>query len=268
MCRPRRPIIEMCIPSALDPTLAPPGKHVVTLFVQYAPYSLPWADGTLKQTFADHGIQPDTATPHPRTHFFLSGLPLFSRFFLRLLSLLRFSCSCDNGAVFSIIDEYAPNFSASVIGRDVLSPYDLEQIFGLTGGVRLRSTEKPRLRGCACSLIRIGCVVACTQNIFHGSMGLNQLYYMRPVREASGYATPLEGYFLCGSGAHPGKRAHHCNRSLLCFCFFFFRSRVAFIDAWVRRRRCDGGARAQRSRGGSARLSFLGAVHNAVLQGL
>ena len=257
MCRPRRPIIEMCIPSALDPTLAPPGKHVVTLFVQYAPYSLPWADGTLKQTFADHGIQPDTATPHPRT-LFLIRLFAFS-FLLRSLDL---------GAVFSIIDEYAPNFSASVIGRDVLSPYDLEQIFGLTGGVRRRSTKKPRLRGCACSLIRFGCVVACTQNIFHGSMGLNQLYYMRPVREASGYATPLEGYFLCGSGAHPGKCAHLRTQLPAPFLFFFFRSRVAFIDAWVRRRRCDGGARAQRSRGGSARLSFLGAVHNAVLQGL
>jgi len=39
-------------------------------------------------------------------------------------------------AVFRIIDHYAPNFSSSVIGRDVLSPWDLEQIFGLTGGVR------------------------------------------------------------------------------------------------------------------------------------
>jgi len=55
-----RPIIEMCIPSVLDPTLAPPGQHVVTLFVQYAPYNLAsgsWKDGTLKEKFADHGTR-------------------------------------------------------------------------------------------------------------------------------------------------------------------------------------------------------------------
>jgi len=50
----------MCIPSVLDPTLAPPGQHVVTLFVQYAPYNLAsgsWKDGTLKEKFADHGTR-------------------------------------------------------------------------------------------------------------------------------------------------------------------------------------------------------------------
>ena len=46
------------------------------------------------------------------------------------------------------------------------------------------------------------------QNIFHGSMGLHQLYYTRPTRDASGYGTPLKGYYICGSGAHPGQPAH------------------------------------------------------------
>ncbi|MCS7311640.1 MAG: NAD(P)/FAD-dependent oxidoreductase [Acidobacteria bacterium] len=40
-----RPMVEMCIPSVLDETLAPDGRHVVSLFVQYAPYEPPggWA---------------------------------------------------------------------------------------------------------------------------------------------------------------------------------------------------------------------------------
>jgi len=37
--------------------------------------------------------------------------------------------------VFNNIDEYAPGFSSSVIGYEVLSPPDLEETFGLTGGV-------------------------------------------------------------------------------------------------------------------------------------
>src|SRR5207247_28659 len=35
-----RPFIDMCIPSTLDPTLAPPGKHIMSCFIQYAPYTL------------------------------------------------------------------------------------------------------------------------------------------------------------------------------------------------------------------------------------
>ena len=109
-------------------------------------------------------------------------------------------------AVFGIIDHYAPNFSSSVIGRDVLSPWDLEQVFGLTGGVRAVPSAKCR------GLVRLTCgtpllperVLLRFQNIFHGSMGLHQLYYSRPVASACGYTTPLAGYYLCGSGAHPG----------------------------------------------------------------
>ena len=131
----RRPIIELCVPSALDPTLAPPGQHVVSLFVQYAPYKLAsgtWTDGVLKNEFADHGA---------RSRCSRRGPPL---------SVARdHAHACAHGGVvpcsppvrlptpvFRIIDQYAPNFSASVIGRDVLSAWDLENILGLTGGVR------------------------------------------------------------------------------------------------------------------------------------
>ncbi|MED6170465.1 hypothetical protein PIB30_031240 [Stylosanthes scabra] len=76
---------------------------------------------------------------------------------------------------FKLIDEYAPGFSTSVIGYDMLTPPDLEREIGLTGG-----------------------------NIFHGAMGLDSLFLMRPVKGWSNYKTPLKGLYLCGSGAHPG----------------------------------------------------------------
>lgn len=85
--------------------------------------------------------------------------------------------------VFNVIEEYAPGFKDSVIGKEVLPPPDLERIFGLTGG-----------------------------NIFHGSMALSQLFLCRPVTpteslsvpEAMSPLTPVSGLLLCGAGAHPG----------------------------------------------------------------
>ncbi|XP_061180504.1 pyridine nucleotide-disulfide oxidoreductase domain-containing protein 2-like [Saccostrea echinata] len=77
--------------------------------------------------------------------------------------------------VFDIVEQYAPGFKESVVGRDILTPPDLEQVFGLTGG-----------------------------NIFHGSMSLDQLFMTRPTSQLSNYRTPLKGLYLGGSGAHPG----------------------------------------------------------------
>ncbi|KAL9273669.1 Pyridine nucleotide-disulfide oxidoreductase domain-containing protein [Drosera capensis] len=76
---------------------------------------------------------------------------------------------------FSLIDEYAPGFSSSILGYDMLTPPDLEREIGLTGG-----------------------------NIFHGAMGLDSLFLMRPIKAWSSYRTPLQGLYLCGSGTHPG----------------------------------------------------------------
>ncbi|HZR71633.1 NAD(P)/FAD-dependent oxidoreductase [Bradyrhizobium sp.] len=73
------------------------------------------------------------------------------------------------------IDRYAPGFAASVIGRQVLSPLDLERQFGLLGG-----------------------------DIFHGALTLNQLFSARPMLGHAGYRGPLKGLYHCGSGAHPG----------------------------------------------------------------
>ncbi|HSC24317.1 MAG TPA: NAD(P)/FAD-dependent oxidoreductase [Casimicrobiaceae bacterium] len=73
------------------------------------------------------------------------------------------------------VDAVAPNFARSVLGRRVLSPLDLEREFGLTGG-----------------------------DIFHGALALDQLFSARPVLGNADYRMPIDGLYLCGSGAHPG----------------------------------------------------------------
>ena len=129
----REPVVEMLIPSTLDDTLAPSGKHVASLFVQHVAPHLPdgrsWDDA--KDEFAD--------------------------------------------LVIDTVGRHAPNFRASVIARQVLSPLDLERRFGLLDG-----------------------------DIFHGQLTLDQLYSARPVLGHADYRMPVPSLYLCGSGAHPG----------------------------------------------------------------
>ena len=77
--------------------------------------------------------------------------------------------------VFAAIDRFAPNFSDAVIVREVLTPADLEERFGLPGG-----------------------------DIFHGAMTLDQLWVNRPVMGYAAYRGPIKGLYHCGAGAHPG----------------------------------------------------------------
>lgn len=131
----RRPIIEMLIPSTLDDSLAPAEQHVASLFVQHVSPALP--EG---RSWAD---------PSEKERF--------------------------ADLVVETMNTYAPNFRASVLGRQVLSPLDLEQRFGLVDG-----------------------------DIFHGQFGLDQMFSTRPVLGHANYRMPLKGLYLCGSGAHPG----------------------------------------------------------------
>jgi phytoene dehydrogenase-like protein len=128
----RRPYIDMVIPSLTDPSVAPAGKHVLSCFVQYAPYKL--AEGTWddqREAFGDNVI--DT------------------------------------------ISEYAPNIKKIIIGRQILTPLDLEREFGLTQG-----------------------------NIFQGELSLEQLFFLRPVAGWAYYRTPVDNLYMCGSATHPG----------------------------------------------------------------
>ena len=77
--------------------------------------------------------------------------------------------------VIDTVAAHAPNFKASVIARQVLSPLDLERRFGLVDG-----------------------------DIFHGQLTLDQLYSARPVLGWAAYRMPVPGLYLCGAGAHPG----------------------------------------------------------------
>ena len=72
--------------------------------------------------------------------------------------------------IIDTVNEYAPNFKASVLGRQVLSPLDLEREFGLLGG-----------------------------DIFHGALHLDQIYSLRPAAGYSDHRSPVEGLYLCGS---------------------------------------------------------------------
>jgi phytoene dehydrogenase-like protein len=128
----RHPYVDMVIPSLTDPSVAPPGKLVLSCFVQYAPYKL--AQGTWddhKEAFGD--------------------------------------------TVINTIAEHAPNIKKIIVGRQILTPLDLEREFGLTQG-----------------------------NIFQGELSLEQLFFLRPVPGWAYYRTPVDNLYMCGSATHPG----------------------------------------------------------------
>ena len=124
--------VDCVIASNADDSLAPPGKHVMTCFVQYVPYKLRGGSWDEKRELL-------------------------------------------GDRVVKKIAEYAPNVANSIVARQVLTPLDLENIYGLTEG-----------------------------NIFHGDLNLQQLLFMRPVPGWSQYRMPIHGLYLCGAGAHPG----------------------------------------------------------------
>jgi phytoene dehydrogenase-like protein len=130
----RRPFIDMMIPTLVDPSMAPPGKHVISCFVQWAPYQLAngdvW-DDAMREAFGE--------------------------------------------AVIDVIAEHAPNIRDILLHRQVLTPLDIEETFGLTEG-----------------------------NIFQGELTLEQLFFNRPVPGWARYQAPIDGLWLCGSATHPG----------------------------------------------------------------
>jgi phytoene dehydrogenase-like protein len=129
----KRPIVEMLIPSTLDQSLAPPGRHVASLFCQHVAPVLP--DGA---SWDQHREQ-------------VADLMI------------------------DLVNSHAPNFKASVLGRQIMSPLDLERTFGLIGG-----------------------------DIFHGALSLDQMFSARPMLGHGDYRGPLKGLYMCGSGTHPG----------------------------------------------------------------
>jgi phytoene dehydrogenase-like protein len=128
----RRPYLDIILPSMLDPSMSPPGKHVMSIFVQYAPYHL------------KNGTWPENREALGDT-------------------------------VVETLSEYAPNMKDIILHRQVLTPWDLEQEFGLTEG-----------------------------NIFQGELTLDQLFFLRPVPGWAKYRTPIKNLYMCGACTHPG----------------------------------------------------------------
>jgi phytoene dehydrogenase-like protein len=129
-----KPFLDIVIPSLTDPTVAPPGKHVMSIFVQYAPYHLKGGSDRW---------------PGKREAF--------------------------GDVVVDTLAEYFPNIKDSILYRQVITPWDLEQQIGLTEG-----------------------------NIFQGELSLEQLLFLRPVVGWSRYQTPIQDLWMCGSCTHPG----------------------------------------------------------------
>jgi phytoene dehydrogenase-like protein len=127
-----RPYLEVAVPSLLEPSLAPAGKHVMSIYVQYAPFALKSSDWETER------------------------IPL-------------------GDAVVETLAQYAPDLPQLILNRQVITPLDLENIYGLTEG-----------------------------HIFHGELALDQFFTMRPLLDWARYRTPIRNLYLCGSGTHPG----------------------------------------------------------------
>jgi phytoene dehydrogenase-like protein len=130
---PADPWLEVSIPSLLDPDLCPPGRHVMSVYVQFTPYALGYGAS------------------------WEQGRDELAAIVLRTL------------------ERHAPGLRDLVEHRQVLTPRDLEEMYGLTGG-----------------------------HVLHGEPALDQLFTMRPVLGWARHAMPIEGLFLCGAGTHPG----------------------------------------------------------------
>jgi len=126
------PYLDVMIPTLLDPSLAPAGKHVLSAYFQFAPYLL--KEGNWKSRRGELA----------------------------------------NGVI-KTLGAYSPNLASLVEGAQVITPLDLEETYGYTGG-----------------------------HIFHGELALDQIFTMRPVLDWARYQTPVRGLFLCGNGTHPG----------------------------------------------------------------
>jgi phytoene dehydrogenase-like protein len=127
-----RPYIDMAIQSTIDADMAPPGKHVLSCFIQYTPYKLRESDWDAEKENLGDTVQ--------RT-----------------------------------LESFFPGFGDLVLQREVVTPLHIERTVGLSEG-----------------------------NIFAGEFLAPQMYFFRPAPGWSQYRTPIDGYYQCGSGTHPG----------------------------------------------------------------
>ena len=77
--------------------------------------------------------------------------------------------------VVKTLARYAPDLPDKILHHQIITPFDLEDRYGLTGG-----------------------------QIFHGDLALDQIFTMRPMLDWARYRTAIQNLYLCGSGTHPG----------------------------------------------------------------
>ena len=128
----QQPYLEVTLPSLSDPSLAPPGKHVMSIYMQYAPFKLKKGDWDGQRDALGN-------------------------------------------TVVKTLSEYALGIADLIEDGQIITPKDLENDYGLTGG-----------------------------HIFHGELALDQFFTMRPLLGWARYGTPIRNLYLCGSGTHPG----------------------------------------------------------------
>jgi phytoene dehydrogenase-like protein len=127
----KQPYLEATIPSLTDPTLVPEGKHVMSIYMQYAPYKLKGDWEEQRKALGQTVVQ--------------------------------------------TLAQYAPNLPELILTHQIITPLDLEEKYGMTGG-----------------------------QIFHGDLALDQFFTMRPLLDWARYKTPIQNLYLRGSGTHPG----------------------------------------------------------------
>ena len=127
---PRHPVMELVLPSAHDPGLAPDGHHTLSAVVQFAPHAPANLDAARAELLEN---------------------------------------------TLATLEIHAPGLRALIAHAELLMPQDIEQRFGMIGG-----------------------------NWHHGELAVEQMLFLRPLREAAQYATPLPGLYLASAGSHPG----------------------------------------------------------------
>jgi phytoene dehydrogenase-like protein len=126
------PFADICIPSVFDPSLAPPGAHVMSMFTQWVPHQYARKPMSSElEAYADR--------------------------------------------VIARVERVAPGFTASILHRQVIGPYEMEHEYGLVGG-----------------------------NIFHGELSADQMFHMRPAPGYADFRTPIAGLYQASSATHGG----------------------------------------------------------------
>ena len=88
---------------------------------------------------------------------------------------MKFTRRCRLDDILAAVERHIPNLKKLIVARTVMSPVDIERVFGITEG-----------------------------DIFHGRHDLDQIFSLRPHPKSAQYRTPVDRLYLCGSGAHPG----------------------------------------------------------------